>query len=214
MSTYPPQAEFELITDLAAIKILAKPEVAILLKPFMYEPTSATTACKIAGVSVQTMHYRIGQMLQSGLLKVVEVVSRQGRPIQKYLAVSTAFQIPDSLIPDDLRTQLWNHQTWKALFEQASDRVLANGGKENHLYVFMTPEGTLSWSDKIGTEGMLEFLPDDRPAYLNYWNGGMRLSKTRAKAFQRDLWALYERYGHDNNGAKFILHLGLAPMEE
>ncbi|MFX4351282.1 hypothetical protein ABTA28_19080, partial [Acinetobacter baumannii] len=54
-----------------AARILADPDIAVYLKPFMQNPTTVKAVAEEYKLSIQSMHYRVLQMLQAGLLEVV-----------------------------------------------------------------------------------------------------------------------------------------------
>ncbi len=206
----------ELNNSLAA-RILADPEVAVLLKPFMRKPTTVKAAAEAFRLPLQTMHYRVLQMLQAGLLEVVGVEPRQGRPIKHYRATATAFQVPLDLVPPGLLENLTQHVSWKAQLErglqQALNSVQIPIGTQ--LMVYLNSDGLLIWSDGlIHNKEQPDFLAPEYPAVLNHWTGGLRLDQADAKALQRELWELYQRYAHRGGAEKYVLHLGLAPTPD
>jgi len=91
----------ELDNPLAA-RILANPEAAVFLKPFMCGPTTVKAAAEHFKLPLQAMHYRVGQMLQAGLLEVKGIAARRGRAIKYYQATARAFRVSPRLIPPGL----------------------------------------------------------------------------------------------------------------
>jgi hypothetical protein len=207
-------AVLELNNPLAA-RILAKPEVAVFLKPFMRGPYTVKAAAEEFRLPLQTMHYRVLQMLQAGLLEVVGVEARQGRPIKRYQATATAFRIPLNLVPSSLLENLTEHASWKTLLERGLQKALEGGQYKSQMVVYLNEDGLLVWGSRLDNSmSDPEVLKPQYPAALNLWTAGLRLDRADAKALQRELWELYERYAHRSGAEKYVMHLGLAPTPD
>ena len=203
----------ELDNALAA-RILADPDVAVYLKPFMREALTVKAAAEECGLPIQTMHYRTQQMLQAGLLEVVGLETRRGRPIKHYQARARAFRFAIDLVPQNVWEALASHLSWKQSFEQGLSQA-ADTPDEGHLMVYVDQDGLMIWGSSLDKQGeQTGFLSDDYPAVLNLWSGGLGLDKADVKAMQRELWQLYERYAHRGGAGKYILHLGLVSAPE
>lgn len=203
------------LNNALAARILADPEVAVFLKPFMHGPTTVKAAAEAFNLPIQTMHYRVGQMLKAGLLQVVAVSHRQGRPIKQYQATSTAFRFPLKLVPLRLLENLTSHVFWKAQLERSLEKALQANTHQAHMVVYRNQDGLLTWSSHPDDEAEEpEVLGLQYPATFNLWTGGLMLDRADAKALQRELWELYERYAHRGGAEKYVMHLGLAPSFE
>lgn len=213
-STLEKATVLELNNSLAA-RILADPDVAVFLKPFMCEPNTIKAAAEEFKQPIQAMHYRVLQMLQAGLLEVVGVEARQGRPIKHYQATATAFRIPLDLVPHSLLESLTEHLSWKSQLERGLQKALGGSEYESQMVVYLNGDGLLIWGSSLDDyEGDPKTLKPQYPATLNLWTGGLRLDRADAKALQRELWELYERYAHRGGAEKYVMHLGLAPTPD
>ncbi|MDX2005607.1 MAG: ArsR family transcriptional regulator [Meiothermus sp.] len=185
----------------------------MFIKPFMRGSATVKQAADEFGQPIQTMHYRVEQMAQAGMLEVAEVQGRRGRPIKHYRATAAAFQVATRLVPSRILEALENQISWKVGFEQALEQVTEDRHYPDQVVMYyLEADDILVWSDR--PEGKLEapaVLADDAPAVLNHWSGAVYLDKADAKAFQRELWELYERYAHRQGREKYRVHLGLAP---
>jgi len=65
-----------------AARLLADPDLAVCLKPFMKGPATVKDLAQARGISLQRAHYRVGLFLKAGLLEPVGVRRRRGRPIR------------------------------------------------------------------------------------------------------------------------------------
>lgn len=86
------------ITTPEGAELLARPERARLLKPFMRGPKTVSQVAQAQGVSVESLHYRVQQLHRAGLLRVAGELPRRGRPLKLYEAVVTDFVFPVDLL--------------------------------------------------------------------------------------------------------------------
>lgn len=214
MSSTPEKAAIWVGNSRAA-RILANPDVAVFLKPFMREPTTTRRAAEEFKQPIQTMHYRVQQMLQAGLLEVVKTEARRGRPIKHYRATATAFRFPLDLVPPSLLLSLTENLFWKSQLERGLQKALGESPYASQMVVYLNGDGLLIWGSSLDDLGEgAKTLKPQYPATLNLWTGGLRLDRADAKALQRELWELYERYAHRGGTEKYVMHLGLAPTPE
>lgn len=198
-----------LVQDPLAARLLADPEWAVALKPFMKGPASVKDLAEAQGLSLQKAHYRVMRLLQAGLLRPAGLKRRAGRAVRLYEAVERDFLIPKALVPQRVLEALEGAQSWQKDFAQALARL--NPSQNPTLRVFLNPEGLLEW----GEAEEPDLLAEDHPALLNLWSAGLHLSPTEAKALQKELLALYHRYaalGPSEERKPHLVHLGLAPL--
>lgn len=200
----------ELSHPLAA-RILADPDLAVLLKPFMRGPLSLKCAADELKVPLQTLHYRAGQMLEAGLLQVEREEARRGRPVKYYQATARAFEVSLELVPARLLERLEGYAAWKRLFEAGVVKASRQRNRADTLAVHLDGEGALIWGARVSQNIRPDELAEGEPAVLDFWGAGLRLSRKEAKMFQKELWLLYEKYAHRKGNERYVLHLGLAP---
>ena len=93
----PPSEAFYRVETVRQAKLLSHPERGHYIYPFMGQERSVSVAAQLLGCSVQTMHYRVKQLVKAGLLFLTREEQRAGRAVKYYRAVSNAFFIPDVL---------------------------------------------------------------------------------------------------------------------
>jgi len=194
-----------------AARILADPDLAVLLKPFMYKPMSLKCAADELKIPIQTLHYRAEQMVEAGLLKVEREEARRGRPVKFYRATARAYEVPLECVPPRLLERLEDHASWKRLLEEGLALTTGKQPRQDLLAVYLDDDGSLTWGSRTNESLQLEELAEGEPAVLNFWGAGLRLNPAEAKKFQRELWFLYEKYAHRKGSERYVLHLGLAP---
>ncbi|WP_038055738.1 hypothetical protein [Thermus amyloliquefaciens] len=194
-----------------AARLLADPEMAVALKPFMKGPASVKDLALAQGLSLQQAHYRVGLLVRAGLLLPVGTRQRRGRPIRLYRAVDTDFRIPRELVPERVLRALEGARSWQEEWARALEAH--DPGHGAVLRVFLNEEGLL----EFGGEAESDLLAEGFPPLVNLWSAGLYLSREEAKAFQRELLALYHRYAalsparQAEGQARYLVHLGLAP---
>jgi DNA-binding Lrp family transcriptional regulator len=196
-----------------AARILADPDIALWLKPFMKAPHSVKEAAEILKVPLQTLHYRVEQMVEAGLLEVVGLEARRGRPIKRYQATALGFKVPLELIPPRMLEDLEGAVFWSRQLQKGLERTRRLPKYRDHLMVYLNEHGLMvfgSSHEKVRPK----ILAEDEPAVLSLWSAGLYLSRKDAKSLQKELWELYQRYHGRQGPERYVLHLGLAPHPE
>ncbi|MER3443745.1 MAG: transcriptional regulator [Meiothermus sp.] len=203
----PPMVE---VRNPLAARILADPDVALWLKPFMKAELSVKEAAETLKVPLQTLHYRVEQMVEAGLLEVVGLEARRGRPIKRYRATATGFKVPLDLIPPRMLEDLESAVFWSRQLQEGLERTRRLPKYRDHLTVYLNEHGLMifgSSHEKVRPK----LLGDDEPAVLSLWTIGLHLTREDAKALQAELWEIYQRYHKRQGPERYVLHLGMAP---
>lgn len=96
-SSRPPSEAFYRVDSEEQARLLSRPKGSNFIHPFVGREATVSAAALAVGCSVQTMHYRVKQLLAAGLLYIVREEKRAGRALKHYRAVSDAFFVPDDL---------------------------------------------------------------------------------------------------------------------
>lgn len=87
------------IADLKAADLLTDWRKRRFLEPFVPRPMSTSGAAAVLGVKLNAMHYRVGQLLELGLLEVAGSAERKGRAVKLYGPTADAFLVPFAATP-------------------------------------------------------------------------------------------------------------------
>ncbi|HWG84280.1 MAG TPA: hypothetical protein VNT60_02260 [Deinococcales bacterium] len=161
--TPPPEPRKALMVhDPLAARLLADPEVAVLLKPFMRSPVTLKAAAEEARVPIQKMHYR---------------------------ALAACFRVPLELVPEAQRLALETRSTWERSFAAGVEATRAARLPAASLVVGLDASGTLVWreDDGPGADGK-----DGGPVVVNVWHGSLRLSRDEAQELAAAMQALLD----------------------
>lgn len=205
------------VTDSAAAAVLLDAARFRFLRPYMRGERSTAEAAAEADVSVKDMAYRVKRMQTLGLLEATGERRRKGRPIRLYRAPPTFF-VPFAAAPDvDLQAMV------ERLLDAPRRRLVAGllAGLEEIAH------GVHRWGWRLEIDAqnresitpaarpdsprtfLRALLEADQPAvYLT--NVPLRLEPAEAKALQRELAELVQRYNGRNGSADYMLSLGLA----
>lgn len=82
------------IRDERQAAFLTDPRSKLFFTPFLGESRTVKEAADVVGCAVNTMLYRVKVMVEAGLLQVVAVRKRNGRPMKVYRSTSDAYFIP------------------------------------------------------------------------------------------------------------------------
>ena len=212
------------VEDPLAVEMLTRPEVTRFVVPFLAQDCTAGQAARRLGVRIDTMLYRIGRMMELGLLKQVPPITGRRR---RYRTVADRFVVPfettqfETLVEMVLRHNTAPHHQFARSLVAAIQgeqggwmvRIHRDGKRSAERYtVDAAPMGQLDWQ-------MSEMLSEDQPA-IWYTTHDLRLERADAKALQRDLLDLWQRYrsrslptGTTVPYRNHVLHLYLAPVE-
>jgi hypothetical protein len=210
---------WQTITEPRAVKLLLDNERRQVLGAFMHGPCSVKRAADKMGWTLNAVHDRVRTLETLGLLRVAHLEARQGRPIKHYEAIADGFFVPfhattsasfEGFISESLEPL---HRAFIQLFAKAGIGLIDNPDEAGfRLYA---QDGSIV-SDLTPTAERFDFLRDvlepNAPALMLSYNQ-LKLTRDDAKALQREMMALLERYGNRNGPEHFVAHVGLTPGE-
>jgi hypothetical protein len=216
-----PSSSVRILDSPDAARFITDPASFRFLQPFMARARFPSEVALELGVSIGAVSYRVNQMVSLGLIELVEIVARAGRPMRSYQAVSNNLFAPMDLTPATSlgalmrEGRLPGEDTLRAALEQAWLRVSREHRWGTHAYL-SGPDGGINRDFvPIGLASDGTFweatLADDSPAV---WDqiAALNLSRDDAKSLQRELAGLVERYaGHGSGATTYLLHLAMAP---
>lgn len=184
----------------------------------MKRDTTLNEAAKTLGMKLPLLAYYIDKFIKLGLLKVAHELPRKGRAIKVYKSTADEFFVPFHLTPSETFGQLLFDLSaaGEARFHREAARALQTDapiwglylacGQDNHLEIVVAP------SDR-GYRDSEDFFGPEMPAVFT-GDGEVRLDFATAKAFQKDLLELFQRYRRrdTDKGQLYAYRLGLAPL--
>lgn len=150
-----PSAEaFFTVTDAEQARLLSNRESFRFFEPFVACELNATAAAEEVGCALDTMLYRIKTFLKAGLLKVLRLEKRAGRPIKHYRSVHDAYFIPFEATPyAELEERMREHyRAQEAIVLPATAKLLRESGLEGYEFYRHTESGTV-WGNSASRRG-------------------------------------------------------------
>lgn len=195
------------------------------LEPFIPGPTSMSEAAEVLGVKLNAMHYRVGRLLDLGLLEVVGSVKRKGRAVKLYGPTAEEFFVPFAVTPhatiEDMIRRLsaldefLTHAVATLTAQAESWGVLVSQNiseKDPRLLVKLAP---LDAQGVPAPRPRTTLLASSTPAV---WSGEVlvKLDMDTAKALQRELADLTERFERRQSESEqpYYVVLGMTPIAE
>lgn len=208
-ATRPPAPVVREVRDHLGVDLLMKLGAARCLAPFMRREHTLGTAATELEMPASTLAYYVKRFLRAGLLQVVRVDPRAGKPIPVYRATADEFRVPFDAMPPGRRDEFLHGSRQKVLgdFVGAMERQittrLASG-------IGVTAPGTRGVAINIIDADAL----DDAP--IAEWWGKLRLTEAQAFEFRDALHQLVERFAADEplpgpGLRSYISMVGLVP---
>lgn len=194
------------ITTREAAELLGRPNLARLLKPFMRGPKTVGEVAAAQGMTVEALHYRVGQFHRAGLLRVVGERPRRGRASKLYEAVATDFVFSvDLLKPDTLRA-LSTGESWRQEFLEELERA-TTVHQQRTVRVFLKGNGALMWGtlDEPASE-------EEVPGTFFTQSAALYLTPAEAAELANELEAINRKYEGRKGPRRYGMILGLTPL--
>jgi transposase len=192
-----------------AARFLATPEVFRFIAPFLGRSLTAAQAAAELDVSAPRVRYWAARAHAAGLL-LAQRDPAGGATCYRMRAnrlFLPAAQTRDGTLDELARA--WS-DPWQQMFLRAVTRVISSTGPVG-LRIFREPDGAI---DAVLARGPHEDIDYTRlPPMSGGWITGMWLDDDDARALQRELHALIERFAQRRSGqSQFIMRLALAPL--
>ena len=202
------------ISDPAAIEYLAKPTNLECLVPFLGRERTLTEAAEEVGARLSRLHYQVNQFLELKLLRVTRSEPRAGRAIRHYTALASRLFVPfDTTSFSTLEEALERaYLTASRSLSRDVARHTFGLGLPTGLRVSRGLSGGVVIEPGIAPGHEFDPLADDSPAVIpGIWTSDLNLSFTQAKALQRELEELRQRYSSESGGQRYQLQIVLVP---
>lgn len=211
-----------MITRPEVARVLIESRSAKLLKPFIKGEISLSGAAQALNVKLPSLLYHVNRFIKLGLLEVTEVRPRGGRPIKLYRTTAKAFFVPFQITPSETLERLLGELTEgdTKRFRREVARTLQNISPTWGLHIALVEGDDVSFSLTPDEEGNSKPFLDvifgpETPAIIST-EGSLRLDFETAKAFQKELLELSQRYHKKQQatGQSYAYRLGLTPMQD
>ncbi len=196
-----------IIRDQLAVDLLTNLTATRRLAPFMHREHTLGSAAAVQDVPASSLAYWVKRFLRAGLLEVVRLESRAGKPIPVYRAVASEFHVPLDAMPLGTQEEFL-HGGRRHVFEEFAAAVDTAGRR-------WSDSGLRIRSDS--TKGVeITFIEPEggTPAPVTEWWGSVTLTGAEAVEVQSTLDALLQRVTTQRTsegGRRYMMVFGLAP---
>ena len=171
-------------------------------------------------MSLPALNYRLKKLLELDLVKVSRTEKRKGSPIKYYRATATHFFVPFEVTTFESLTDLL--ASTMAPFERRISheiaRLLVEAGKGWGLNFFAGRQGGFNFTfSPVPEKGDSCLKQSLQPAFPAVHDKVLmlKLDFDTAKALQRDLQEVYERYHQQLRGQQsYLLRIALVPLQD
>lgn len=203
-----------IVTEAEAAKVLIDPGSLRLLAPFIGRTLSVTEAAELSGEKPNTTLKRVRRFVELGLLEVKAELARAGRPIKLYGAVADTFFVPfEATDAESLEEALAERDR---LFEELLRRNVVKARLDTMgawgTRIYRDARGRLQVQTALTPRSNVTSLDPQAPAVLSAWRDSLTLDFEDAKALQRELFDLLQRYLAKSGAQRYVVHLAMAPV--
>lgn len=210
MTAHPEPPDEQVITDPEVARLLSRRQAALHVSSFLDQDRSIAESAARLERPIGQVHHWVHRLVAAGVLRVVEVVPRAGRPIKRYRAVARSFRLPAALVPPE------HYEQQMALINrEVVDAVASVADMPNQdLTIALGENGQVSISR----------MTDRRKASLlrslATTTGGLFLTEEQADELWSELDALTQRWaeaGHDRGTpgtVPYLVQLTMVPRPE
>jgi predicted transcriptional regulator len=209
-------ADVRIISDRRLADILTDPQALRRLDPFLGRESSVSDAARLTGEKPNTVLSRVRRFVKLGLLEHSRSVPRKGRAIKLYRTSADAFFIPfDTTSAESLeaglaeRDRYWEQMLRRNVVRARQQQVGSWGTR-----IYRDARGVLQIQMAVSPDRNHTNLEPDGPAVLSAWRDSVFLDFEDAKRLQHELFELLLRYQRLGGAQRYIVRLGLAPIEE
>jgi DNA-binding MarR family transcriptional regulator len=202
------------VRDPAAARMLVRPSGLRRLAPFLGPHRSVSEVATAVGERPNTVLRRIERLLALGLLERERHQPARGRAHWRYRASADIFFVPfEATGAEDLESALAERDAdWERLLRRhvvrARSEAMGNWGTR----IYRDARGRLQVQTALGPEANASLLDPDMPAALSAWRDQVWLDHGDAKALQRELYDLLQRYQRNRGSQRYVVHVGMAAV--
>lgn len=203
-----------IVTDKEAAAALIDPGSLRRLAPFIGRTLSVSQAAQASGEKPNTTLKRVRRFADLGLVVVADEVARAGRPIKLYRAVADTFFVPfEATDAESLEVALAERDRFA---EQLLRRNVVKARLDSigtwGTRIYRDARGRLQVQTALTPSSNVTSLDAGSPAVLSAWRDSLTLDFDDAKALQREMFALLQRYLKKDGAQRYVVHLAMAPV--
>jgi hypothetical protein len=207
--------EFIRIENADVAQVLVDQSKQNLLAPFFTQETTISEAAKVAQVSSLIMFRQVKRFESLGLVAVTRIEPRRGKPIQYYQTTAKEFFIPAKVWPLERTLEQVESTLQKVFLHNLVKTLMQNeptGDPGTRISLSEVGTGIVAVQLAVAPDKLWNPEEIEHAALVEVWLT-TNLSLGEAKALQQELDSISERYAKKDGAQKYLLRLGLTPIE-
>lgn len=184
-----------------------------LLHPFMGQEESIANAAQALEMSISALLYRVQKLQQWEIIHIVREEKRAGRATKIYTATAESYFIPFGVTRAETleRYLTETKQHFEQLLTHNIAAMLQRTEREWGMRVYRDETGSIRTQMATYPDQVIGIEQMDR-AILDFYYPGLQLNQEDAKALQRELGELVQKYAQKAGKQQYLLHIGLTPL--
>ena len=205
-----------IISDPKTADTLLNPITLRQLEPFLGEAKTVSEAAQETQQKANTVLARVKRFVTLGLLEVAFEEKRGGRAVKHYRSVADMFFVPyEASTAESLeRMMKGREQFWESLLRRNVVRTRFQEVGTWGTRIYKDERGRLQIQSAITPDKNYTMLETSYPAVLSAWRDSVYLDYEDAKTLQNEMFNLLKRYTQKRGAQRYIVRLGLAPLEK
>ena len=201
------------VTDIEMANVLTDPTHLRYIAPFLGRERTVSEVASELGGTMSTTYRRVQRYCGLGILEVVRERKRKGKTLRVYRTVADVFFIPLRLTggPEERSAQWQKH--WERDFQRGFRHAYGDDIEGWGQRIYRKDGVFVSMTAKSPSED-LDALPAEMPASFNRFHDSLYLDFAEAKAFQRELEALFNTYANKTGGQRYMMRISFMPVPE
>jgi|SRR5690606_29182083 len=210
----PASAKVAVISDPKAAKVLLDPDTRNHLAPFIGRAAGISQAAAGSGEKENTTLKRVRRFVELGLLEVVAELPRAGRAVKLYRTTAEVFFVPfEATGSESLEAALAERdRNLESLLRRSVVQARLDSIGTWGTRIYRDVRGRLQVQTALTPDSNVTSLDAEAPAVLSAWRDSLALDFEDAKALQREMFELLQRYLQKEGSQRYVVHLGLAPV--
>ncbi|MEO1352988.1 MAG: hypothetical protein AAFW84_30200 [Cyanobacteria bacterium J06635_15] len=218
ISTSQPQ----IITDPVAADVLVNTQTRKLITPFLGKAQTVAVAANELDMSTSALLYQVNKLLNLGILKIVREepragraskISRAGRASKIYSTTSPSYFVPFRVTrAETLEGYLHNiKHYYEQLLTTSIAQVMEDMAEDWGVKIYRDDKGKPNALMAVYPDKVMR-LEEVEPAVLDFYCPDLFLDFTDAKALQRELGEVFQKYMKKGGSQRYLWHAGLTPI--
>jgi hypothetical protein len=216
------------VKDALQARLLSDPTSSHYFEPFVARDATASEAAQEIGCNLDTMLYRIRTFTQAGLLNLVRLEPRRGRPIKVYRSSADAYFVPFGITPfedSEARIRRQSREN-EDIFAPRLAKIARQSGREGR-HIYRDSQGEFWSSSSVDATVPPLDLDTIKQIRKNVYETNGPIAETLAGEFMLteaeakdllfefyNLWRRFKKEPDSTSKKRYFYQFALVPMDD